>query len=133
MRGIIRSENPDCLEATNSKVFREAMTEIVREIGHLVERVDTLLIDPIRDLFGAVRTLVLRGQISRDLFEKKRLNRWFAGLLHDRGYARRTIHSKRRTCVSSRVAQTARDLTMEIPNPKHQIPRKSQGFNSQSS
>src|SRR5438477_6871515 len=103
------------------------MAEIMREIGHLVEGIDSLLVDPIRDLFGAVRTLVLRGQISHDLFQKKRLNRWFTGLLHDGSYARRTTHSKRLCCLSNCDALACRAVAPAKAGRRKCRPRKRSG------
>ncbi len=86
----------------------QMLAEILGKIGHFLERSDALLVDPIRDLLRAVGTLVLGGQISRDLFQKKGLNRWFAGGLHFLGYPTPESHSKRRSDLAQRARRSQR-------------------------
>ena len=74
MGGVFRAEEADGFDSAKGEVIRQAFPQIVRKVGHRLERGDPPLVDPICDLFRAIGALILRGQMGGDIFEKKRLN-----------------------------------------------------------
>ena len=82
-RRIFGAENADGFQVAEGKLAREPIAQRLRQIAHLRKRTDALLVDPIHDLFRAVRALVVGGEKRRNFVEEERVDGASGGRLHD--------------------------------------------------
>ena len=103
---VLRAENADGFQIAERKLLREPFAQRLRQIAHLVEPTHAPLVEPVHNLFRAVRALVLGGEIIGYLVEDKRMDRSFAGCLHRSGYSTRKVHQS-----FSELTQRAQRIT----------------------
>src|SRR2546423_12351294 len=68
----MRTEHTHNVDLAEVELFRQAISEFLRQIGHLIERLDTLLVEPVRNLSGPIKWLPEFTHLLLQLVELKR-------------------------------------------------------------
>ena len=80
----MRSEHAHDVDVAERELICELRAQVTRQIGHLVERLYSLLVKPVRDLSGAIRWLAKFAKLLFKLIKQERLYLDFVGGGHRR-------------------------------------------------
>jgi hypothetical protein len=82
----VRSEHAHDGDPAERELICEVRAQVARQIGHLVERVYSLFIKPVRDLSGAIRRLAEFVKLLLKLVKQERPYLDLVGSDHRKAY-----------------------------------------------
>ena len=82
----MRSEHAHDVDLAERELVCEVRAQVARQIGHLVERVYSLLVKPVRDLSGAIRRLAKFVKLFLKLAKQERFHLDLVGSDHRKAY-----------------------------------------------
>ena len=82
----MRTEHPDNLALAKGELLREAASKFLRQIGHFIERLNALLVEPVCDLPRPVKWLTEFADLILEFLKLERPDIDFYVRGHEEGY-----------------------------------------------